>query len=71
MGKHPDFNKFGRGPPKEHPHKIWSKSVQLFKSSQKSLKVHANNNNDKNDDGHRVMARVTLTLLSVNGKDSL
>ena len=48
------------GPHKEHPHKIWSKSVQRFeRRSWKTKKVHTDA--DDNDDGHRVIARVTLT----------
>ena len=44
---------------KEHPHIIWSKSVQLFeRSKKKTKKVH---NNDNNLD-HRVIANRTHSL---------
>ena len=33
----------------------------LREEVEKLKKVHADNNNDDNDDGHRVIARVTLT----------
>ena len=39
-GKHTDFNKLSRGPPKEHPHKLSSKSMQQFERSRKTKKVH-------------------------------
>ena len=56
-GSTPTFNKLGMGPLKEHPQKTWSKSVHWFKRrNRKSKKAHADANN-----GHRAIARVTLT----------
>ena len=52
----------GSSPPKEHPHNISSKSVKRFEGrSRKTKNVHADDDNNDVDDGHRVIARVTLT----------
>ena len=62
--KNRDFNKLSRDLPREHPHKICSKSVQRFEiRSRKTKKVHADDDddNDDDDDGHSLIARVTLT----------
>ena len=63
-GRTHDFNKLSRGPPKEHPLKIGSKSVQRFeRRNRQTKKAHADDDNDNNegDGGHSVIARVTLT----------
>ena len=53
--------KLSRGPPQEHSHKIWSKSVQRFeRRSRKTKKVHADDDND--DDGHSLIASHTHSL---------
>ena len=65
---HNSMNNRGRTPTltnllEGHPRniQIWSKSVQWFKRrNRKTKKVHADDN-DNNEDGHRVIARVTLT----------
>ena len=59
---HNSMNKLSRGPPKEHLHQIWGRSVQRFerRSRKTKKKVHGNYNND-DDDRHIVIGRVTLT----------
>ena len=56
-----DLNKLDKPYSDAYMSQISSKSVQRFESSRKTKKVHADNNDDNDADGHRVIARVTLT----------